>query len=120
MSDLMPSTDALECRPGPALAPVLESYPAREADLGGGLVVRRLLPRSGRRLVGPWGFFGHFGPLGFGVGKPLDVGPHPHIGLQTVTGLLACRRTGRRAQRGAFAGDDLFEDGGRGGCSRPR
>ena len=59
----MPSTDALECRPGPALAPVLESYPAREADLGGGLVVRRLLPRSGRRLVGPWCFFDHFGPL---------------------------------------------------------
>src|SRR3989442_16041157 len=88
MSDLMPSTDALECRPGPALAPVLESYPAREAHLGGGLVVRRLLPRSGRRLVGPWCFFDHFGQLVFGVSKAMDVAQHPHIGLQTVTWLL--------------------------------
>src|SRR3989441_125734 len=107
MSDLMPSTDALECGPGPALAPVLESYPAREADLGGGLVVRRLLPRSGRRLVGPWCFFDHFGPLVFGVGKPMDVAPHPHIGLQTVTWLLE----GEALHRDSLGTEQLIRPG---------
>ena len=88
MSDLMPTAETLECPSGPVVAPVIESYPAREASVGGGLVVRRLLPRSGRRLVGPWCFFDHFGPLTFGAGKPMDVAPHPHIGLQTVTWLM--------------------------------
>jgi len=88
MSDLLPSADVLECPPGPALAPVLESYPARQAALPGGLIVRRALPRAARRLVGPWCFLDHYGPLAFGVGTPMDIGPHPHIGLQTVTWLI--------------------------------
>ena len=41
-----------------------------------------------RRLVGPWCFLDRFGPLTFSKGKPMDVAPHPHIGLQTVTWLL--------------------------------
>ena len=57
-------------------------------DLGG-LTVKRLLPRRPRRLVGAWCFLDVFGPLGFEAGaKPMDVPPHPHIGLQTVTWLL--------------------------------
>ncbi len=81
MSDLMPSPDTLECQPNLAPAPVLEADPARHAALGGRLVVRRALPRAGRRLVGPWCFLDSFGPVMFGTGKPMDVAPHPHIGL---------------------------------------
>jgi quercetin 2,3-dioxygenase len=88
MSDLMPSAETIECPTGLALAPVLESYPAHQAALPGGLVVRRALPRSARRMVGPWCFLDHYGPLTFDAGKPMDIGPHPHIGLQTVTWLI--------------------------------
>jgi len=84
----MPSADVVDCPPGAASAPVLESYPAREAALPGGLTVRRALPRAVRRLVGPWCFLDHYGPLAFGAGKPMDIAPHPHIGLQTVTWLI--------------------------------
>jgi quercetin 2,3-dioxygenase len=88
MSDLMPSADVLECSPGVGSTPVLESYPARQATLPGDLIVRRALPRSARRLVGPWCFLDHYGPITFGIEKPMAIGPHPHIGLQTVTWLL--------------------------------
>src|SRR5262245_23177123 len=88
MSDLLPSADVVDCPPGQAFAPVIESYPAREAALPGDLVVRRALPRPGRRMVGPWCFLDHYGPISFGAGKPMDIGPHPHIGLQTVTWLI--------------------------------
>lgn len=67
---------------------MIEDYPAREAVLGPGLKLRRLLPTKERRLVGPWCFFDHFGPVGYETGKPVDVAPHPHIGLQTVTWLM--------------------------------
>jgi len=88
MSDLMPSADVLECPPGVRSAPVLESYAARQAMLPGDLIVRRALPRNARRLVGPWCFLDHYGPIAFGTEKPMAIGPHPHIGLQTVTWLL--------------------------------
>src|SRR5215475_7452469 len=88
MSDLLPSADVVDCPPYQALTPVIEAYPAREAALPGGLIVRRALPRAGRRMVGPWCFLDHYGPLSFGAGKPMDIGPHPHIGLQTVTWLI--------------------------------
>jgi redox-sensitive bicupin YhaK (pirin superfamily) len=55
----------------------------------GALEVHRVLPVRGRRLIGPWCFFDRFGPLTFGTDKPMDVAPHPHIGLQTVTWLLS-------------------------------
>lgn len=50
--------------------------------------VRRALPRRGRRTVGAWCFADHMGPADVTEGAGLDVGPHPHIGLQTVTWLL--------------------------------
>jgi redox-sensitive bicupin YhaK (pirin superfamily) len=65
----------------------VESYPTRELSLGS-LVVSRALPIKERRLVGPWCFLDRFGPLSFSTGRPMDVAPHPHIGLQTVTWLL--------------------------------
>ena len=54
----------------------------------GALTVRRLLPVRGRRLIGSYCFLDRFGPLEFAGTKPMDVAPHPHIGLQTVTWLL--------------------------------
>jgi redox-sensitive bicupin YhaK (pirin superfamily) len=61
----------------------------RHLDLGG-FEVGRVLPVAGRRMVGPFVFFDHMGPLDFPRGIPLgmDVRPHPHIGLSTVTYLF--------------------------------
>jgi redox-sensitive bicupin YhaK (pirin superfamily) len=53
-------------------------------DLGG-FSVRRALPSAKRRLVGPFVFLDHMGPARFRAGEGLDVRPHPHIGLATVT-----------------------------------
>ena len=57
-------------------------------DLGDGFVVTRLLPQPARRSVGPFVFFDYFGPVDFAPGKGIDVRPHPHIGLATVTYLF--------------------------------
>ena len=59
-----------------------------EKDLGGGFLVRRLLPDARRRSVGPFIFFDHFGPAEERPGESHDVRPHPHIGLATVTYLF--------------------------------
>ena len=59
----------------------------RVRDLGG-LEVRRALPHGKRQMVGPFIFFDHFGPVQFMAGQGLDVRPHPHIGLATVTYLF--------------------------------
>jgi redox-sensitive bicupin YhaK (pirin superfamily) len=56
-------------------------------DLGG-FTVRRLLPSVARRTVGPFVFFDHMGPADFAAGQGIDVRPHPHIGLATVTYLF--------------------------------
>jgi redox-sensitive bicupin YhaK (pirin superfamily) len=55
-----------------------------EKDLGG-FWVRRLIPFAKQRSVGPWIFFDHMGPADFPPGEGMDVRPHPHIGLATVT-----------------------------------
>jgi quercetin 2,3-dioxygenase len=65
----------------------IEAYPNRDLNLGS-LAISRALPIKDKRLVGPWCFLDRFGPLTFNDGKPMDVAPHPHIGLQTVTWLL--------------------------------
>jgi redox-sensitive bicupin YhaK (pirin superfamily) len=57
-------------------------------DLGGGFVVRRLLPAAARQAVGPFLFFDHFGPIDVRPEDLHDVRPHPHIGLATVTYLF--------------------------------
>lgn len=54
-------------------------------DLGDGFRVRRALPSIGRRMVGPFVFLDHMGPAILAPGKGLDVRPHPHIGLATLT-----------------------------------
>jgi redox-sensitive bicupin YhaK (pirin superfamily) len=57
-------------------------------DLGDGFSVRRALPSAHRRMVGPFIFFDQMGEAVFNSGEGLDVRPHPHIGLATVTYLL--------------------------------
>jgi hypothetical protein len=59
----------------------------RSVDLGG-FAVRRAIPHVKRRMVGPFIFFDHFGPVEFRAGQGIDVRPHPHIGLATVTFLF--------------------------------
>ena len=66
------------------IARVLEGRPR---DLGG-FSVRRVLPAPGLRTVGPFIFFDHMGPASFASGEGVDVRPHPHIGLATVTYLF--------------------------------
>lgn len=63
---------------------VLDSH---QRDLGG-FVVRRVLPAATRQMVGPFIFFDHLGPTKFSPGTGVDVRPHPHIALATVTYLF--------------------------------
>ena len=86
MSNLVPTTAAERCVSEPG-TPTVEALPGRLTDIGG-LPIRRLLPRSPRRLVGPWCFLDSYGPLTFTTLKAMNVGPHPHTGLQTVSWLL--------------------------------
>jgi redox-sensitive bicupin YhaK (pirin superfamily) len=58
------------------------------SDLGDGFLVHRALPSAARRAVGPFVFLDQFGPVQLGPGKGLDVRPHPHIGLATVSYLF--------------------------------
>jgi redox-sensitive bicupin YhaK (pirin superfamily) len=67
-----------------AIAHVVES---RRRDLGG-FEVRRILPFGGGRMVGPFIFLDHMGPISFPAGQGVDVRPHPHVCLATVTYLF--------------------------------
>jgi redox-sensitive bicupin YhaK (pirin superfamily) len=66
----------------------LQLIDGRQRDLGG-FVVRRVLPAQGRQMLGPFIFFDHLGPTQFDPGHGIDVRPHPHIALATVTYLFA-------------------------------
>ncbi len=68
--------------------PVVEILRGRSTDVGG-LPVTRVLPQARRRSVGPFVFVDHMGPATLSAGQGLDVRPHPHIGLATVTYLFA-------------------------------
>lgn len=66
----------------------MDLFKPKPKDLGDGFVVRRALPQLARRSVGPFIFLDEMGPVRFGPGQGLDVRPHPHIGLATVTYLF--------------------------------
>jgi redox-sensitive bicupin YhaK (pirin superfamily) len=68
--------------------PVLDLLPGKEVLLGESTRVRRLLPTLGRRLVGAWAFVDHYGPDDITSSPGMQVPPHPHTGLQTVSWLL--------------------------------
>lgn len=82
------ASDSRDCAAASA-APVTQRIAAREAQLGEGMRIYRALPTTARRTIGAWCFLDHFGPLDVSGGEGLRVGPHPHIGLQTVTWLRA-------------------------------
>ena len=72
-------------RPSPSCVEVTPSHVAQV----GRLQVRRALPRRARRTVGAWCFLDHMGPVTVTEERGVEIGPHPHIGLQTVTWLVA-------------------------------
>jgi quercetin 2,3-dioxygenase len=80
-----PPTEARASAVKPAC---VEITPSRESVVGA-MRVRRALPRIGRRTVGAWCFADHMGPELVTETKGLDIGPHPHTGLHTVTWLVA-------------------------------
>jgi|SRR5579863_4735371 len=80
-------TVAPVCSGGSATSAIAAVIDGRPRDLGG-FAVRRVLPSETRRLVGPFIFFDHMGPAEFAPGQGIDVRPHPHIGLATVTYLF--------------------------------
>ena len=75
------------CDASGVIEPVFDRFPARETSIGA-LKIVRALPIRQKRLVGAWCFLDRFGPLSFTDAKPMDIAPHPHIGLQTVSWLL--------------------------------
>ena len=74
----------------------------RVRDLGDGFSVRRALPDGKRQMVGPFIFFDQMGPVQFIAGQGLDVRPHPHIGLATVTYLFDGRVMHRDSEGNAL------------------
>ncbi|GAA4742456.1 pirin family protein [Modestobacter marinus] len=90
MSNLEPRPPAHELggRAQASAGPALDLLPGKEVLLGEGTHVRRLLPTLGRRLVGAWAFVDHYGPDDVFGSEGMQVLPHPHTGLQTVSWLL--------------------------------
>jgi quercetin 2,3-dioxygenase len=88
--------DAAPTPEGPAASPaqpqadgpVVEIAPGRRTQVGS-MPVRRVLPQRPRRTVGSWCFVDHAGPVRVEPGVAFSIGPHPHMGLQTVTWLVA-------------------------------
>jgi redox-sensitive bicupin YhaK (pirin superfamily) len=76
---------------------LLRTIQQRRKDLGGGFEVGRVLPFHAQHMVGPFIFFDHFGPVDFppGIPRSMDVRPHPHIGLSTISYLFAGEMTHR-------------------------
>ncbi|MBC7713178.1 MAG: pirin family protein [Rhizobacter sp.] len=64
---------------------------SRTKDLGGGMMVSRVLPFAKKRMVGPFIFLDHMGPVHFDKDHKMTVNPHPHIGLSTLTYLFKGR-----------------------------
>jgi redox-sensitive bicupin YhaK (pirin superfamily) len=70
------------------MATIERIFAPRTHDLGDGFTVGRVLPYVERRMVGPFIFLDHMGPASMAAGRGLDVRPHPHIGLSTLTYLF--------------------------------
>lgn len=79
----------------------------REKDLGPGFMVRRTLPQRGQRMVGPFIFWDHMGPVVMKNGDELQVRAHPHIGLATVTYLFS----GEIMHRDSLGNEQLIRPG---------
>ncbi len=79
----------------------------KPSDLGDGFVVHRALPSAARRAVGPFVFLDQFGPVQLPPGQGLDVRPHPHIGLATVSYLFE----GEILHRDSLGSEQLIRPG---------
>jgi redox-sensitive bicupin YhaK (pirin superfamily) len=87
--------------------PALDLLPGKEVLLGESTHVRRLLPTLGRRMVGAWAFVDHYGPDDVTSSAGMQVAPHPHTGLQTVSWLLE----GEVHHRDSVGSDVVFGPG---------
>jgi redox-sensitive bicupin YhaK (pirin superfamily) len=104
MSGPVGSADA-EAGTGAAVAPGVEIAEGRATEVGG-MPVRRSLPQRQRRTVGAWCFADHFGPSDVAEAS-MQVGPHPHIGLHTVTWVLE----GEVVHRDSLGSEQLIKPG---------
>jgi redox-sensitive bicupin YhaK (pirin superfamily) len=86
--DRRPAAQVLGGLESTSVGPALDLLPGKEVLLGESTRVRRLLPTLGRRLVGAWAFVDHYGPDDVAAAAGMQVAPHPHTGLQTVSWLL--------------------------------
>ena len=109
MSNLDRTPELSRCggRAGILAEPVRELFAGRQVQLGPSVAVRRLLPNLGRRLVGAWCFVDHYGPDDIADQPGMQVPPHPHMGLQTVSWLLA----GEVHHRDSLGSDQLIRPG---------
>ncbi|WP_321967889.1 pirin family protein [Burkholderia cepacia] len=83
-----------------------EQYPARSAEVGN-LLIHRALPNRGRKMVGAWCFLDHAGPVTLSAERGMHVGPHPHIGLQTLTWMIE----GSVLHRDSLGNEQLIQPG---------
>lgn len=86
---------------------IRERARGHKRDLGDGFMVRRVLPAAHQHAVGPFIFMDHLGPVVLAADSPLDVRPHPHIGLATVTYLWQ----GRVLHKDGLGNTQLVEPG---------
>ena len=91
MSNLEAAPAEVACRSGDPATRAAEVLTARDVPLGGprAMRVRRTLPQRSRSLIGAWCFADHYGPDDVATRGGMDVAPHPHTGLQTVSWLFA-------------------------------
>ncbi|NKS17425.1 pirin family protein [Rhodococcus hoagii] len=125
MSNVEAEPIEIECENGPRAGatgrPLAEIITSREVPLGGprAMPVRRTLPQRQRSLIGAWCFADHYGPDDVAQTGGMDVAPHPHTGLQTVSWLF----TGEIEHRDSLGmhatvrpGEVNLMTGGRGIC----
>lgn len=91
---------------GEVRAGAIEVHESRSSTVGT-LPVRRALPRRTHRTVGAWCFADHMGPAAVTEDHGVDIGPHPHIGLQTVTWLIA----GEILHRDSLGSEQVIQPG---------
>lgn len=87
-------------------AAAIEVVDSRRAEVGP-FTVHRALPQRQRRTIGSWCFMDHMGPMSVTEEQGLDIGPHPHIGLQTVTWLFE----GEALHRDSVGSEQLIRPG---------
>jgi redox-sensitive bicupin YhaK (pirin superfamily) len=120
VSNIETSPVELTCASGTSTSGPVAVLGARDVPLGGvrAMTVRRTLPQRARSLIGAWCFADHYGPDGVSAGG-MDVPPHPHTGLQTVSWLFA-GEIEHRDSMGSHAvirpGELNLMTGGRGIC----